>query len=692
MATTASQLQGYLPTFVAQRPMLTDLFSRDAEALDQLAADRLDTFEQMFVETGTWGLKFWEVFLGLDVNNSLSTELRRAAIRAKIQASRTLTVARLREMFEAFGYAVTELVEDTLQYRVLVKTAINPGDFLELMSFAKALQIVFPAHLDLIVVLDEGTEQEVVVNIDEIGDLVLTADEKHLYILGESKGTSIPLQKVYQYDAKTLEKLSEFNYGTTYSDPAVWSVKKSRCRASDETLYLPLTKQEPIEYDGQSTTAHINYLATINGNTGQLTLVQLNSLLGESMLFTDTNGNERLNSINDLELLYSRHDDFLYLIYHVGSFNPEYDYDSDTRQWTVARINPRTMTLVSKTLIPRTTHVTKLEYIDTSKSYPWEEQTTWFSDCYGSNVQVIHGDGGDYLLFIDRQIRYRRVTTQQPPATSPTSTVFIDTVRKNPLVQLMTLAGSQLRTVRTPQVLEYARRFGGNTSTTTTAWNVMYKNVKTNANRQLGLPIHFPAIYPPSTVLDPDGVDLSNSGDLPQYLYVMLSINPVTHELIGRYETPYNYDAMRFDYWQGVGLPLNITEDMTIWLNTKFDPKSGFSKYYQDENDYGHIYLSRVFGALRYPYVTSIETDGVEGWEEELATQVWLGQYTMRDTSIFTEQNNANLVFMAYDTLHFAQYNYSPHQGTPLIQYGRQLKRTAGNFYNKYRLWSLLGY
>ena len=82
----------------------------------------------------------------------------------------------------------------------------------------------------------------------------------------------------------------------------------------------------------------------------------------------------------------------------------------------------------------------------------------------------------------------------------------------------------------------------------------------------------------------------------------------------------------------------------------------------------------------------------MEGWEEELATQVWLGQYTMRDTSIFTEQNNANLVFMAYDTLHFAQYNYSPHQGTPLIQYGRQLKRTAGNFYNKYRLWSLLGY
>ena len=101
---STEKLKLYLPEFVSEGAVITDILSQDAAALDELSADRLSLFEQMFVESGTWGLKLWEIFLDLVVDESKPTEFRRNNIKAKIQASAQIfTKEMLRKVLVAYG-------------------------------------------------------------------------------------------------------------------------------------------------------------------------------------------------------------------------------------------------------------------------------------------------------------------------------------------------------------------------------------------------------------------------------------------------------------------------------------------------------------------------------------------------------------------------------------------------------------
>ena len=55
MTIQASDLQKQLPELVGDGSILAEAFSIDADSLNQTEADRLDVFNQMFVEHGTWG-------------------------------------------------------------------------------------------------------------------------------------------------------------------------------------------------------------------------------------------------------------------------------------------------------------------------------------------------------------------------------------------------------------------------------------------------------------------------------------------------------------------------------------------------------------------------------------------------------------------------------------------------------------
>ena len=123
---TKQTFQKQLPEFVAKGSCFSDFLQQDAEQLNIAAQDRLDLLRQMFVDTSTWGLKYWEIFLGIPVDETISVEIRRASVKAKIQACKVLTVERLKALFESFGFQVESLVEDYPQYRIQVRTNDAP--------------------------------------------------------------------------------------------------------------------------------------------------------------------------------------------------------------------------------------------------------------------------------------------------------------------------------------------------------------------------------------------------------------------------------------------------------------------------------------------------------------------------------------------------------------------------------------
>ena len=717
MATQASTLQKQLPEFVGSGDMFSEVFAIDADKLNQLATDRLDVFNQMFVETGTWGLKFWEVFLGIAVDETLPVNLRRANIKSKIQAARTFTVERLKGLFEAFGYTVVELIEDNFQYQIQIRTANAPKNYQELMLLAKALQVVYPAHLDLVIVSEESVEKKVV-DIEELGWALVTPDERFLYILGESTTVSSDwhnqLSKVYKYDANTLEKISVIDYGLTYNATTTpgYKMYKPNSAMSDSTIFIHCTERIASTHPDYKITPSIDRLATINVETGALIVNNLHQILGEPMTYVGTSGVTLYNGLNNLRVHYDTNDNYLYLIYCVGDFSYDYEKDIDTRQWYVARLDPITLTVISKTLIPHTQHVTKYGFVDTTVSYPRSEKTTWYSECYGSNVQIIRGIDGDYAVFFDREIEHRVISSQAPPSTSPTITIYDGLKRMNPLVQIMSLSSLRLSTVKTPEVNKYAKRFGYTGGATIDGWWGYYKDVKTNLSRYFGLPIHFPDILTESSSEE----GRVGNATYPEIEYGLISIDPVSHEVIAKYDVPGS--SMTTGYTNGIyNVPKNTTEDMSLWMHTCLDPVNSYDPYfkygvtqplYPDGKPFiWRAYHDIKFGALRYPF-TKYDSGGVQCWNEEVVTGIqWFdasgnqnggSSAGLKQSRLYTAQNNSNLVFYMFDTRNFGDTHYdsSLNANAQLsnlpAMYGRKLVRTPERLYNKFRLWSLLGY
>ena len=202
---STEKLKLYLPEFVSEGAVMTDILSQDAAALDELSADRLILFEQMFVESGTWGLKLWEVFLGLVTDESKPTEFRRNNIKAKIQASAQIfTKEMLKKILIAYGYSVYDIVEKFDEYQIEVQISNEINNARELRVLAKYLRAMFPAHLNCRLVTMNKTTSTCI-DIPKLGPVVAPR--------------SLVNDKVYVLESSPQLAVSDIaKYNTTYGE------------------------------------------------------------------------------------------------------------------------------------------------------------------------------------------------------------------------------------------------------------------------------------------------------------------------------------------------------------------------------------------------------------------------------------------------------------------------------------------
>ena len=105
-----------------------------------------DFWEQIFIDTATWSLPYWERDYGLTANANDTIENRRSAVRAQMRGAQTVTLSVLQSIVDAWG-GNTEVI-DTGHAIHLIYHEPN-GVPNNLTAMLKNLRAMTPAHLPI---------------------------------------------------------------------------------------------------------------------------------------------------------------------------------------------------------------------------------------------------------------------------------------------------------------------------------------------------------------------------------------------------------------------------------------------------------------------------------------------------------------------------------------------------------------
>lgn len=125
-----------------------EAIGREVDSLDNLNEDLI---MQLFPQTATWGLSFWERRLNLTSNKDEDLEIRRGKVLAKLQSKYTINPERFAQIIKNQTGAIAQIIEDVAPYIFKVKADVrNVKDATEL---SKIIKKVKPSHLGFILEL-----------------------------------------------------------------------------------------------------------------------------------------------------------------------------------------------------------------------------------------------------------------------------------------------------------------------------------------------------------------------------------------------------------------------------------------------------------------------------------------------------------------------------------------------------------
>lgn len=103
---------------------------------------------QLFPQTATWGLRYWEELLKIPVNNSIPIERRRALVMTRIKLRAPMTPARISSVIKSLAGQVADFVEvienvEPHVFRVIVGAKESGIDYLGIYREIKRIK---PSH------------------------------------------------------------------------------------------------------------------------------------------------------------------------------------------------------------------------------------------------------------------------------------------------------------------------------------------------------------------------------------------------------------------------------------------------------------------------------------------------------------------------------------------------------------------
>ncbi|MGM0973421.1 MAG: YmfQ family protein [Bacillota bacterium] len=137
----------YLPKYYEDVPEVRAIIDTESAAFEQLHVDINDVLAQFFVDTATWGLSKWEIFLGIPVDESKPVNQRRELLKSKLRGIGTVTVDLIKNVAESYSNGEVSVTESPATYTITVKFIGKRGVPESMTDIQNALREIIPAHL-----------------------------------------------------------------------------------------------------------------------------------------------------------------------------------------------------------------------------------------------------------------------------------------------------------------------------------------------------------------------------------------------------------------------------------------------------------------------------------------------------------------------------------------------------------------
>lgn len=136
----------YLPYFLSKDERFKSVNDVDSKEHEAVRLHTADVFDQLFVQTATWGLDLWEQLLGLPILKKIDYTTRRATILARINSSQSITLAYVNYLINLFVADKTGIAEDHPE-EYLLEIWLPDGKVTNFSELEKTLDVFIPAHI-----------------------------------------------------------------------------------------------------------------------------------------------------------------------------------------------------------------------------------------------------------------------------------------------------------------------------------------------------------------------------------------------------------------------------------------------------------------------------------------------------------------------------------------------------------------
>lgn len=140
-------LLDYLPRQYYGSPEIEAIERALGAQADALWAARNSFFDQLDLESATWGLTAWETTFGLTPKSGQSLSERRQAVKAKLRGRGIATVEVIRNIAAAFSEGPVIVREFFAEYRFEVEIRLAAGGRDGLGALRQRIEEAKPAHL-----------------------------------------------------------------------------------------------------------------------------------------------------------------------------------------------------------------------------------------------------------------------------------------------------------------------------------------------------------------------------------------------------------------------------------------------------------------------------------------------------------------------------------------------------------------
>jgi len=137
----------YIPIYYRDSPLVRNLLDREVVELSHLNENISSLIDQLFVETATWGLSYWENVLRIPSDSSKPFDQRRSVIKSRLRGTGTVTVELIENVAESYSNGTVSVIEDIPNYTIVIKFISTLGIPTNLGDIYNALREIVPAHL-----------------------------------------------------------------------------------------------------------------------------------------------------------------------------------------------------------------------------------------------------------------------------------------------------------------------------------------------------------------------------------------------------------------------------------------------------------------------------------------------------------------------------------------------------------------